>query len=187
MECVHSDRIYIDQIDQILWNPVLKQWLTMLVTAGSTIHCTVPTMRFSSINERHANLPTKNATHPLPMNIRKNVGLSGPFSTTMSPSLQSTICEVGCKREKASRCLLVVNQGLALLTLSWDKNWDSHSLVNGYPSFYPRIALVAPSPGKSIALAFHLYQFELQKHTLVELGSKSKPIYKKKVLQNVVS
>ena len=38
-------------------------------------------------------------------------------------------------------------QGLALLTLSWDKNWDSHSLVNGYPSFYPRIALVAPSPG----------------------------------------
>ena len=38
-------------------------------------------------------------------------------------------------------------QGLALQTLSWDKNWDSHSLVNGYPSFYPRIALVAPSPG----------------------------------------
>ena len=37
--------------------------------------------------------------------------------------------------------------GLALLTLSWDKNWDSHSLVNGYPSFYPRITLVAPSPG----------------------------------------
>ena len=39
--------------------------------------------------------------------------------------------------------------GLALLTLSWDKNWDSHSphsLVNGYPSCYPRIALVAPSP-----------------------------------------
>ena len=39
-----------------------------------------------------------------------------------------------------------VSLGLALLTLSWDKNWDSHSLVNGYPSFYPRIALVAPSP-----------------------------------------
>ena len=39
------------------------------------------------------------------------------------------------------------HQDLALLTLSWDKNWDSHSLVNGYPSFYPRIALVAPSPG----------------------------------------
>ena len=37
--------------------------------------------------------------------------------------------------------------GLALLTLSCDKNWDSHSLVNGYPSFYRRIALVAPSPG----------------------------------------
>ena len=36
--------------------------------------------------------------------------------------------------------------GLALLTLSWDKNWYSHSLVNGYPSLYPRIALVAPSP-----------------------------------------
>ena len=42
-----------------------------------------------------------------------------------------------------------VTLGLALLTLSWDKNWDSHSLVNGYPSFYPRIALVAPSPGWS--------------------------------------
>ena len=40
--------------------------------------------------------------------------------------------------------------GLALLTLSWDKNWDSHSLVNGYPSFYPRIALVAPSPGRQM-------------------------------------
>ena len=43
-----------------------------------------------------------------------------------------------------------VRQGLALLTLSWDKNWDSHSLVNGYPSFYPRIALVAPSPGDAL-------------------------------------
>ena len=42
------------------------------------------------------------------------------------------------------------HQGLALLTLSWDKNWDNHSLVNGYPSFYPRIALVAPSPGLGI-------------------------------------
>ena len=38
--------------------------------------------------------------------------------------------------------------GLALLTLSWDKNWDSHSPMNGYPSFYPRIALVAPSPAQ---------------------------------------
>ena len=43
--------------------------------------------------------------------------------------------------------MLTSYQGLALLTLSLDKNWDSHSLVNGYPSFYPRIALVAPSPG----------------------------------------
>ena len=41
----------------------------------------------------------------------------------------------------------ITGLGLALLTLSWDKNWDSHSLVNGYLSFYPRIALVAPSPG----------------------------------------
>ena len=40
------------------------------------------------------------------------------------------------------------DRGLALLTLSWDKNWDSHSLVNGYPSFYPRISLVAPSPDR---------------------------------------
>ena len=44
-----------------------------------------------------------------------------------------------------------VTLGLALLTLSWDKNWDSHSLVNGYPSFYPRIALAAPSPGWSLS------------------------------------
>ena len=44
-----------------------------------------------------------------------------------------------------------VTLGLALLTLYWDKNWDSHSLVNGYPSFYPRIALVAPSPGWSLS------------------------------------
>ena len=41
--------------------------------------------------------------------------------------------------------LWIQHLGLALLTLSWDKKWDSHSLVNGYPSFYPRIALVAPS------------------------------------------
>ena len=45
------------------------------------------------------------------------------------------------------RGYLLNSLGLALLTLSWDKNWDNHSLVNGYPSFYPRIALVAPSPG----------------------------------------
>ena len=45
------------------------------------------------------------------------------------------------------RALIFGPHGLALLTLSWDKNWDSHSLVNGYPRFYPRIALVAPSPG----------------------------------------
>ena len=45
------------------------------------------------------------------------------------------------------QCRVVDPQGLALLTLSLDKNWDSHSPMNGYPSFYPRIALVAPSPG----------------------------------------
>ena len=33
------------------------------------------------------------------------------------------------------------DQGLAILTQSWDKTG------NGYPSFYPRIASVAPSPG----------------------------------------
>ena len=48
-------------------------------------------------------------------------------------------------------------QGLALLTLSWDKNWDSHSLVNGYPIFYPRIALVAPSPGLQYSMKQDLY------------------------------
>ena len=64
---------------------------------------------------------------------------------------------------KLSKYLLPVQnhihiwQGLALLTLSWDKNRDSHSLVNGYPNFYPRIALVAPSPGVTTAeLWLHL-------------------------------
>ena len=47
-------------------------------------------------------------------------------------------------------------QGLVLLTLSYDKNWDSHSLVNGYPTFYPRIALVAPSPGFCRQLPYHV-------------------------------
>ena len=47
--------------------------------------------------------------------------------------------------------------GLALLTLSWDKNWDSHSLVNGYPSFYPRIPLVAPSPERVIYIYIYIY------------------------------
>ena len=49
------------------------------------------------------------------------------------------------KKLHLNRCISI-DPGLVLLTLSWDKNWDSHSLVNGYPSFYPRIALVAPSP-----------------------------------------
>ena len=48
-------------------------------------------------------------------------------------------------------------QGLALLTLSWDKNRDSHSLVNVYPSFYPRIALVAPSPGHYTLATEHMF------------------------------
>ena len=51
----------------------------------------------------------------------------------------------------------VPNPGLALLTLSCDKNWDSHSLVNSYPSFYPRIALVAPSPGVKYAQKLFVY------------------------------
>ena len=51
--------------------------------------------------------------------------------------------------EKSNPILFIILQGLALLTLSQDKNWDSHSPVNGYPSFYPRIAIVAPSPGEN--------------------------------------
>ena len=53
------------------------------------------------------------------------------------------------------------SQGLALLTLSWDKNWDSHSLVNGYPSFYPRIALVAPSLGDTRNQCISIYVMNL--------------------------
>ena len=65
----------------------------------------------------------------------------------------------GFKRFKSYSIIIpLVLQGLALLMLSWDKNWDSHSLVNGYPSFYPRIALVAPSPGMTTAtMAGHKY------------------------------
>ena len=72
-----------------------------------------------------------------------------PLSSNRSSQRFSSVClcqiwpSVACFPLIASTILL----GLALLTLSWDKNWDSHSLVNGYPSFYPRIALVAPSPG----------------------------------------
>ena len=61
-------------------------------------------------------------------------------------SCQRTIQKIMCL-DKIPRANYTINLGLALLTLSWDKNWDSHSFVNGYPSFYPRIALVAPSPG----------------------------------------
>ena len=50
--------------------------------------------------------------------------------------------------KKLQQCNIVA-LGLALLTLSYDKNWDSHSQMNGYPSFYASIALVAPSPGLS--------------------------------------
>ena len=41
--------------------------------------------------------------------------------------------------------------GLALLTLSWDKNWDSHSLVNGYPSFlsYDSVSSAKPRTATS--------------------------------------
>ena len=42
---------------------------------------------------------------------------------------------------------LTLCQCLALLKLSWDKNWDSHSPTNSYPRFYSRIALVVPRPG----------------------------------------
>ena len=80
--------------------------------------------------------------------------------------------------------------GLALLTLSWDKNWDSHSLVNGYPSFYPRIALVAPSPdGKEaitcnnneqcfwchIALERHKIKREIQNYYFVNWWTMPQP------------
>ena len=47
--------------------------------------------------------------------------------------------------------------GLALLTLSKNKNWDSHTMVNGYPSFYPRIALVAPSPDVTKSACSHQF------------------------------
>ena len=58
----------------------------------------------------------------------------------------------------------LIGQGLALQTLSWDKNWDSHSLVNGYPSFYPRIALVAPSPGEHIKFGIIQHKQKTDRH-----------------------
>ena len=72
--------------------------------------------------------------------------LHGHFITFLEIVFSSTFLFIstGCSTEQGWHDHL----GLALLTLSWDKNWDSHSLVNGYPSFYPRITLVAPSPGR---------------------------------------
>ena len=71
------------------------------------------------------------------------------------------------------KCALVANetatfsfcQGLALLTLSWDKNLDSHSPMNGYPSFYPRIALVAQEANHKNAF------FPIQPQELVDRTS----------------
>ena len=62
--------------------------------------------------------------------------------TGRAPCVSSPIHQL---RKEYPESKAFIHLGLALLTLSWDKNWDSHSLVNGYPSFYPRIALVAPS------------------------------------------
>ena len=64
-------------------------------------------------------------------------------------SLQFNCLKISCSCQNAtliSRKWGAVKQLGMALTLSWDKNWDSHSLVNGYPSFYPRISLIAPSP-----------------------------------------
>ena len=66
---------------------------------------------------------------------------------TGSSMVQAIACRLFRAEPLPEPIMVDYQQGLALLTLSWDKNWDSYSLVNGYPSFYPRIALVAPSPG----------------------------------------
>ena len=72
---------------------------------------------------------------------------SSPRPTPLVCECNRTYDEVnwssGCR---VTTSIKIICQGLALLTLSWDKSCDSHSLVNGYPSFYPRIALLAPSP-----------------------------------------
>ena len=75
-----------------------------------------------------------------------NVGLVDPDCThyygSMYPAGRTRLLTIDTDPD----VVLLHHQGLPLLTLPWDKNWDSHSLVNGYPSFYIRIALVAPSP-----------------------------------------
>ena len=50
------------------------------------------------------------------------------------------------------------NPGLLLWMLEKlsPRAWDSHSPMNGYPSFYPRIALVVPSPGLLLLMLANL-------------------------------
>ena len=84
-------------------------------------------------------------------------GTEGLFWCQRQPRTSKSILTRWCNWQRFDKIVFSANirtfvspfsdLGLALLTLSWDKNWDSHSLVNGYPSFYPRIAFVAPSPG----------------------------------------
>ena len=117
-------------------------------------------------NNMHMKFETENpnqtpATKLSPESEKSNMATSWPFwkwrqckSIDFYPYTQrlcywtlELIFKAKLKVESGNQNILNGHQGLALLTLSWDKNWDSHSLVNGYPSFYPRIALVAPSPG----------------------------------------
>ena len=59
----------------------------------------------------------------------------------------------GCERVPISYACVnrliasaVSHLGLALLTLTWDKNWDSHSLVNGFPSFLSQDSVSSAKP-----------------------------------------
>ena len=61
-----------------------------------------------------------------------------PSLTTGVVALRIPSRRVGVREES--------RQGLALLTLSWDKNCDSHSPMNGYPSFLSQDSVSSAKP-----------------------------------------
>ena len=107
---------------------------------------------FVDLSKQRILLGLQNPCWPAVLHVNSITLLSSDLRTLYSGHLENCVftclgpqCELYIFDVTLTISLLL---GLALLTLSWDKNWDSHSLVNGYPSFYPRIALVAPSPDR---------------------------------------
>ena len=104
----------------------------------------------NSIVQQECRYPSHWTVFNLPSRVRHMRQLYYEYVSDLSLNLAAG--HYGFRLAENKKSLISISllnhQGLALLTLSWDKNWDSHSLVNGYPSFYRRIASVAPSPGR---------------------------------------